>query len=109
MNDHDQALADLHADLGYKRLKPTWAKLEILLGLSASGAGLLAAQYALSRPDADIAWGLVFGGLALFVLGGYLALAGHRSHLYQSNNALAAYLSAKIHSLTKAGSHEHPR
>jgi hypothetical protein len=109
VTDHDKALADLHARLGLKRLSPTWAKLEILLGLAASGAGLLAGQYALARPD--FAWGLVLGGLALFVLGGYLALAGHPSHLYQSNNLLAAHLAAKLDSLQppKVSSHEHPR
>jgi len=37
----------------------------------------------------------------LFALGGYLALAGHRSHLYQSNNRLAAYLAAQIRSHTR--------
>ncbi|OWK40927.1 hypothetical protein FRUB_04819 [Fimbriiglobus ruber] len=34
--------------------------------------------------------------MALISLGGYLALAGHRSHLYQSNNRLAAYLAGRI-------------
>jgi hypothetical protein len=38
----------------------------------------------------------IAAGLALFVLGGYLAMAGHRSHLYQSNNQLAAYLANEI-------------
>ena len=33
--------------------------------------------------------------LDLFVLGGYLAMAGHRSHLYQSNNQLIAYRRSK--------------
>ncbi|MGF1581726.1 MAG: hypothetical protein ACFCD0_20545 [Gemmataceae bacterium] len=30
--------------------------------------------------------------LLLFILGGYLALAGHRSHIYQSQNDRTAYL-----------------
>ena len=30
--------------------------------------------------------------VVLFVLGGYLAMAGNRSHLYQSNNLLAAWI-----------------
>ena len=34
----------------------------------------------------------------LMTLGGYLALAGHRSHLYQSNNRLAAHLADLIRS-----------
>lgn len=83
------ALDRLHADLGLKRLNPLWAKLEIVLGLAAAGAGVL-----LMTSTADAA--TVAGGLALFVLGGYLTMAGHRSHLYQSNNVLAAYLADEI-------------
>jgi hypothetical protein len=41
-------------------------------------------------------WSLAGGALVLFVLGWYLALAGHRSHLYQSNNELTAYLAEQI-------------
>jgi hypothetical protein len=37
----------------------------------------------------------------LFILGGYLALAGHRSHIYQSNNELAAYLAGEIRTLNR--------
>jgi hypothetical protein len=101
MTDHERALADLHGRLGLRRLSPTWAKLEILLGLLAVGAGLFLGQWSLSRPDAD--WAPAGAGLALFVLGGYLALAGHRSHLYQSSNALAAHLAVKIESLQDKG------
>src|SRR5262245_57466191 len=96
MTDHDRALADLHAALGYKRLHPAWAKLEILLGLVAAGVGLFLGQWALSRPDADVSWALAAAGLALFVLGGYLTLAGHRSHVYQSLNHVAAYLAGRF-------------
>jgi hypothetical protein len=39
-----------------------------------------------------VEWAFAGAGLGLFTLGGYLALAGHRSHRYQSNNELAAYL-----------------
>src|SRR5262245_6927002 len=74
--NRDPAADRLHADLGLKRLNPVWAKLEIVLGLLAAGAGV---PLLVVRPDAVA----VAGGLALFVLGGYLALAGHRSHLYQ--------------------------
>jgi hypothetical protein len=48
----------------------------------------------------EIHIGLGACGLALFVLGSYLALAGHRSHLYQSQNKLAAYLAGLIRSTT---------
>jgi hypothetical protein len=101
MTDPNQHLADLHAALGYRRLNPTWAKLEIVLGLFAAGAGLFLGQWALARPIPDIAWGLAAAGLALFVLGGYLALAGHRSHLYLSLNAHTAHLAARINSLER--------
>jgi hypothetical protein len=80
----------LHAATRFRRLNPVWAKAEILLGLIAVGCGLLLEARA-ARPD-EINLPLAAAGLALFVLGGYLALAGHRSHLYQSNTRLAAYL-----------------
>jgi hypothetical protein len=99
MTTTEKSLSQLHADLGYRRLNPAWVKLEILLGLLAAGAGLFLGQWTLSRPDADIAWGLAAAGLALFVLGGYLTLAGHRSHLYRSMNDRTAYLAERIESL----------
>src|SRR5277367_19473 len=106
MTNLDQARADLHATLGYRRLNPAWAKLEILLGLSAAGTGLFLGPGAFAQFD----WPTAGGALALFVLGSYLALAGHRSHLYRSMNDRTAYLAALIGPFeTKADSHEHPR
>jgi hypothetical protein len=90
---------DLGIRLGHKPLSRTWAKAEILLGLLATGAGLLLAHWALVQNRAELEWHLVAGGLVLFVLGGYLTLAGHRSHLYQSNNELTAYLVEEIRRL----------
>jgi hypothetical protein len=78
-------LATLRAKLGHKPLNRAFAKLEIFLGLSAISAGFW------------LGAGLVTS--MLFVLGGYLALAGHRSHIYQSNNELTAYLVGEIRSL----------
>jgi hypothetical protein len=92
VTDLERALADLHADLGYRRLSPAWAKLEIVLGLAAAGAGLFLGPITLREAD----WAGATGALALFVLGGYLALAGHRSHLYRSMNDRTAYLAALI-------------
>lgn len=67
----------------------TWAKLELGGGLAAAAGGLVGLVHG---PDA-----VTIGcGAALVALGGYLALAGHRSHLYQSNNRLAAYLAAVV-------------
>lgn len=90
MTPADDPLGRLHRDLGLKRLNPLWAKLEILLGLAAVAAGLFGGVRTAPDP-ADLA-----PYAALFVLGGYLALAGHRSHLYQSNNRLAAHLADLI-------------
>jgi hypothetical protein len=98
--------AYLHAKLGYKPLNHMWAKLEILLGLAAAGAGLLLGDWTLAREMNDLGWLFAAAALALFMLGGYLALAGSRSHLYQSNNELTAYLAAEIHDLKHKGSSE---
>jgi hypothetical protein len=92
----DDPLDRLHRDLGLKRLNPLWAKAEILLGLSAVGCGVVGAAM-VGRVADPPAWAAV-GPVLLIALGGYLALAGHRSHLYQSNNRLAAYLADLIRS-----------
>lgn len=85
----------LHDELGLKRLSPRWAKLEIVLGLSAAAAGLLIGVHAVARPAADVIWPMAAASVALQTLGGYLALAGHRSHLYQSQNKLVAWLASQ--------------
>ena len=92
--NNDRAVQQLHADLGLKRLNRVWAKGEILLGLTAAGIGLLLGGWAVNQPSVSTLHAL--GGLLLFVLGGYLTLAGNRSHLYQSNNELVAYLAELI-------------
>ncbi len=91
MMDKERALSRLHEALGHRRLNRTCAKVEILLGLLSVGSGLLASYWGL-----DHDWFVAVAGLFLFVFGGYLALAGHRSHLYQSNNELAAYVAEEI-------------
>ena len=93
-------LAELHAALGHKPLSRVWAKAEIILGLTAAGAGLLLGDWALTREALADALPQAACGLVLFVLGGYLAMAGHRSHLYQSNNKLIAYLVEEFHRST---------
>src|SRR5687767_12900784 len=90
------ALADLHTALGYKPLNRWWAKAEISLGLLAAGAGLLIGDWAISHRPLEESPVTAALGLVLFVLGGYLALAGHRSHLYQSNNELTAFLAEEF-------------
>ncbi len=85
-----EALDKLLAALGHRRLSRTWAKLEILLGLGTASGGMLVGIWAVSRSVAE--WAMALAGWLLMVLGGYLALAGSRSHIYQSANELAAYV-----------------
>lgn len=90
------SLADeVRARLGYRRLNRGWAKAEILLGLTSVGAGLFVGLPAASR-SVDESYFLLVAGLLLFVLGGYLTLAGHRSHLYQSSNERLVLLIEEI-------------
>jgi hypothetical protein len=103
MSEPKRALQDLHSHLGYRTLSRTWAKAEIVLGLSAAGAGLFLGDWLLTRPAADFSWELLLAALALVVLGGYLALAGHRSHLYQSQNELTAYLTEELRRWNEKG------
>jgi hypothetical protein len=106
ISETERRLAELHTALGYKRLNRTWAKIEILLGLFAVGTGLFLGDWSLSRSGSDIEWGLSVAGVALFTFGGYLALAGHRSHLYQSGNERTAYLAELIRSMNDKGKRE---
>lgn len=86
----DDPLARFYRETSFKPLNPVWAKVEIGLGLLAVGFAL----FLLARGPAEVPY--LAAGILLFVLGGYLTLAGHRSHLYQSNNRLAAYLAELI-------------
>jgi protein-S-isoprenylcysteine O-methyltransferase Ste14 len=94
MSDARDQLAALDAKLGR-----AWAKAEILLGLLVAGAGLLLGGWQVSGARNDIDWMLVAWGLMLFVLGGYLASAGHRSHLYRWNNRNTVVLIDEIRRL----------
>jgi hypothetical protein len=77
-----------------RRFGGSWAKAELFLGLAAAGGGLLLGVWAASR--AEVEWLAASAGLALFVLGGYLALAGQRSHVYRSNIELESRLIARL-------------
>jgi hypothetical protein len=90
---------DPQEQLGYRPLSRTWAKLEILLGLTAAGLGLFLGPAAW---QGEQLW-QVAAALLLFVLGGYLTLAGHRSHLYQSSNEQTAFLTRLINDLKDKG------
>lgn len=109
--DRNQAVTDLYQALGHKPLNRTWAKAEIFIGLAVAGAGLLTWHVAMPQAVTDSDFWLRFAAhLSLLVFGSYLAMAGHRSHLYQSNNELIAYLVEEIHSLKeKVEPSEHPR
>jgi hypothetical protein len=92
--DLKEELGKLYTATGFKPLNPLWAKLEILLGLFAAGIAMISTAVLARQPESvlpDYAW---LGPLLLFMFGWYLALAGHRSHLYQSANILAAYTNA---------------
>ena len=82
--DRDPAWEEVYLRAtGLSSLSPTWAKVEIVGGLAAAAGGLK-----LLLATGHESW----SGAALMVLGLYLAMAGHRSHLYQSQNRQAAYL-----------------
>jgi hypothetical protein len=109
MANNPDRVSHLHAALGHKRLNRTWAKGEILLGLFAAGVGMLLGEWAVAR-SVEVEWTAAAASVFLFILGGYLALAGSRSHLYQSSNELTAFLLEELHRLKNEGSpHEHPR
>lgn len=72
--------------IGLKKLTPTWAKAEIFGGLACVWGGLC-----LLRFDDTLTISFF-----LFVLGGYLAMAGSRSHIYMSSNILAEFLWREI-------------
>jgi hypothetical protein len=86
-------LAAYHQAAGLKRLNPIWAKVEIVGGLGAVAFGLR--LLLMDSASASV------GGL-LLVLGLYLAMAGHRSHLYQSSNRQVAYMLQMLERATRS-------
>ncbi len=89
-------LRRLHEGTGFGQLGPVSAKLEIFFGLFAAALGVVFAAASIPGPTFrdSCLWGAAC--VALMVLGGFLAMAGHRSHLYQSQNRLTAYLAQLI-------------
>jgi len=95
MTGLDQTRQQMAQDLNHKPLNRGFAKFEILLGLLAASCGQVLILIAVR----DVTnWAFVIGGVVLFTLGGYLAMAGHRSHLYQSANDQTAYLLIQLKS-----------
>jgi hypothetical protein len=96
---YEETEVELHARLELKRLNPRWAKLEIVLGMFAVATGFLLSDWSAHRSDSNMSWSQAAAAILLVVFGGYLAMAGHRSHLYQSNNRLTALLMHEIRRL----------
>ena len=86
--EHDRLLREA----GLRPLSPAWAKLEIFIGLAAVSTGHLLSIYTIVHAGPPWFWLFLAASVLLQTLGGYLALAGHRSHLYQSQNKLVAHL-----------------
>jgi hypothetical protein len=72
----DQAIVEIYGLLGRRPQSLWWSKAEILLGLAAAGMGVTMAVEGYRYAE--------LLGPVLITLGGYLALAGHRSHLYDA-------------------------
>src|SRR5262245_60188038 len=104
----NDSLDRLHRELGFKRLNPIWAKVEIVLGLFAVAAGLVGGMHFAVKTEGDFSLLPSLGPVMLITLGGYLALAGHRSHLYQSNNRVAAHLADLVRNFTPPASEKSP-
>ena len=73
ISEHD--VTETYSLLGRRPPSLRWAKVELFLGLGAVACGCW-----LLRTEAAAA----ALGAGLLALGGYLTLAGHRSHLYDA-------------------------
>jgi hypothetical protein len=86
------------------KLGRAWAKLEILLGLAGVAVGqFLLMEAAVHSIEKEFPWTVLGSGTSLFALGGYLAMAGHRSHLYRWNNRNTVVLIDEIRRLHDKG------
>jgi hypothetical protein len=82
----EEEIDRVHRVTGFARIPAIFSKLEILLGLAAIWC---------SFSITDVGDHEMVKRCLLFVFGGYLTLAGHRSHLYRAMNKLTAYLHLK--------------
>ena len=94
MSDPRENLVALDAKLGR-----AWAKIEILLGLIATGVALCWLDALALRWNSIPSLIELAGAFGLFTLGGYLTLAGHRSHLYRWSNRNTVVLIDEIRRL----------
>src|SRR5262245_9239750 len=98
MDSRERMLAEIEARRRGARFIRQWAKFEIFLGLFGVGAGVLLGLFAMRSAAVDFF--LAGGALAMMVLGGYLAMAGQRSHLYQSTFEQTGFLFDEIQGRT---------
>lgn len=80
-----------------------FAKVEVFLGLFAASAGLFLSHWAMGKTISEFDPLLAVIALFLFVFGGYLALAGQRSHMYRSVMESEKSLREMIQRLHKKG------
>ena len=91
--DRESLVAATYAALGRKRPSLAWAKIELFLGLAAVSVGL-------EMDGGDVVLRVVSG--TLVTLGAYLALAGHRTHLYDAMTRQTALRAAREPRTTRA-------
>src|SRR5437764_151693 len=106
----EAALDQLYRDVGFRPLSHWWGRVEMMLGLLAMAAGTFG--MILIAPDVvrslsfqsrapvefEFPYAYLIGSFGLFVLGAYMAMSGHRRHLYESADKLTAYLADVIRS-----------
>jgi hypothetical protein len=104
----DASLNRLYDDLGFQPLSHWWGRVEMVLGLFGMAAGTFGmilisteilrqtAYQPLVKEDFSFPYLPMIGSFMLFILGGYLTLAGHRRHVYESADRLTAYLADMI-------------
>ena len=82
------------------RLRPTFRKRDgvALIVSNVVGVGIFTTPCVVAALVPHAA-----GILSLWLVGGFLALAGNRSHLYQSQNELITYLAEKINRQNEKG------
>jgi len=101
------ALDRLNRDLGFQPLSHWLGRAEMFLGLICMSVGVFGMLCVAPEVVRQITGGkqavqfdppywAVIGSFLAFVLGGYLALSGHRRHLYESADRLTAYLADLI-------------
>jgi len=97
MRHRDRILAEIRDRRQRAQPNRVWAKFEILLGSLGAAVGILLGAWSVRGAELDLI--LALTSLALMILGGYLTLAGQRSHLYQSTFEQTGFLFDEIQDL----------